>query len=615
MRNTFLLVNPLETWSKKIHLPAAWLQLKAHYLEYGKHSDKWEWLPPFTHIDEFDRDSLVTEICVQSPTVIGFSMQMWNSNLNFSIAEAVRKRLPNAIIVAGGPFTQHKYNMAWFKDHPAFDILCSQEGYGEDFLTTYLDMIVDGNIDYPQIPNAIYPTASRMMWKKSNLVTDKREFKYPSSLFNGSEEYIQTLGDIARFHGKRLALNYETTRGCPYGCTFCDWPGGLLTKIIRKPPEVIDNELDAIKRLRINEINLCDANFGALNKRDINIAERFVEISKHGDLDSVSMYGKAKHSIEIVEKIDTMLLEAGLYGQDDIYIITINSVEEEILDAIQRTNQSFDKFIPVAERIREKYGKKIKLEMIMGLPMSTLDSFYREFDSLDRIEGWATERHPWALLTESPGARPEYIEKYEIETIAVGYYSGDDITNQVYTSHLRPATALTENLTQDTYQIVIKTNTYTTEQWHEMYAVDHFARALELSEFVREFRRDLAARHGITAGQFYRQLWKQLKNSPQFADIIGDITQQIVSITQGQRLRYEWFTNILHSVVLIKLEAYFNMAVMLRPAEFYQVVRDAFDIDQQSDAILTDTASRVFTYTNTQEALWTACRVFLRKVR
>src|SRR5947209_2679156 len=37
--------------------------------------------------------------------------------------------------------------------------------------------------------------------------------------------------ELARKHGYRVVAPWETNRGCPYSCTFCDWGSNTLSKL------------------------------------------------------------------------------------------------------------------------------------------------------------------------------------------------------------------------------------------------------------------------------------------------------------------------------------------------------------------------------------------------
>ena len=65
---------------------------------------------------------------------------------------------------------------------------------------------------------------------------------------------------------------WETNRGCPFRCTFCDWGSATAAKVTKFGEERLYREVDWFADKKIEYIFCCDANFGIL-KRDVDIAE------------------------------------------------------------------------------------------------------------------------------------------------------------------------------------------------------------------------------------------------------------------------------------------------------------------------------------------------------
>ena len=67
-----------------------------------------------------------------------------------------------------------------------------------------------------------------------------KRFRYedykPYLVFTGEtniQQFIEIL-KIFRSKVKELLVNWETDRGCPFGCSFCDWSAGLHHKVTQK---------------------------------------------------------------------------------------------------------------------------------------------------------------------------------------------------------------------------------------------------------------------------------------------------------------------------------------------------------------------------------------------
>ena len=52
-----------------------------------------------------------------------------------------------------------------------------------------------------------------------------------------------TTGEFDHWVDGKFYLPIETNRGCPYGCTFCDWGAATLAKIARLSDERVFGEV------------------------------------------------------------------------------------------------------------------------------------------------------------------------------------------------------------------------------------------------------------------------------------------------------------------------------------------------------------------------------------
>jgi radical SAM superfamily enzyme YgiQ (UPF0313 family) len=75
----------------------------------------------------------------------------------------------------------------------------------------------------------------------------------------------------AEVPGARVVI--ETNRGCPYGCTFCDWGSATLSRIRQYDLDRVFAELDWCADAKAFSVGPADSNFGIF-KRDVDIAER-----------------------------------------------------------------------------------------------------------------------------------------------------------------------------------------------------------------------------------------------------------------------------------------------------------------------------------------------------
>ena len=111
-----------------------------------------------------------------------------------------------------------------------------------------------------------------MIWWCSNDVFSLHDIAYRVNLSGSFDRLIEAYPE------NEWLILWETNRGCPFKCTFCDWGSATASKVNKFDLERLKLEIDWFSKNKIEFIFCCDANFGIL-KRDIEIAE-YVAIKK-----------------------------------------------------------------------------------------------------------------------------------------------------------------------------------------------------------------------------------------------------------------------------------------------------------------------------------------------
>lgn len=505
-QKVIMLVNPEMTY-QDAPLPYLYLVLKSYYHEFGRHKDKWRWAMPIINVENVSFEELVDQILVEKPDVLAFSCYIWNYNLNLKLGEAIKSKLPNTLIAYGGPQVLYDSSPNWIKEHWWVDLICDGNGgRGEEFFRDLLDQMVENpKVDFQQVSYCLSVNSDRSAIIKSNVYPKKTELVWPRSMFYGSETEVQVLKHMAMSRGQRLSTLWETARGCPYSCSYCDWGGSTGTKVIKKSDETIAEELRMMEELDVKYIDVCDANFGIFKKRDVQIIEKLIERVKNGWNVEIGLNGKAKNDIETVQKIDFMLLDSKIAVKSD-YHYSINAADSKVAEAVSRWTYPTEKHVDFVKKVKE-FGYKTRIEYILGLPETTLDTFYAEFNDISKADAWLSERYVWSLLHRAPAARPSYIEKYKIKTVPVRYMHYNTLRQTLRDEYY----VLDDERYQGQFELVVETSTYTREQWFEMYFMDNFARGVECSRITTDLRRKLEST-GMSSAEFFKNCWQAVLN-------------------------------------------------------------------------------------------------------
>ena len=98
------------------------------------------------------------------------------------------------------------------------------------------------------------------------------------------------------------SITIETNRGCPYGCTFCDWGSATMSRIRKFDLDRVFAELEWAAQRGIAGIGFADANFGIL-ERDVAIAEKVAELKATYGFPLHCATNYAKNTVKHLNKI------------------------------------------------------------------------------------------------------------------------------------------------------------------------------------------------------------------------------------------------------------------------------------------------------------------------
>ena len=181
---------------------------------------------------------------VENPSVVGFNCFVWNWEFNKKMAKRIKDAHPEAIIVFGGwqqPTADR--SQEFFKTHPYVDILAHGEGE-----VTFREILLENLKE-----NADFKTISGCSIKNDDLSTFATPPRARIQDLNAMPSpYLTGLFDpIAAETPYILESTIETTRGCPYQCTFCEIGTKYLQKIKSQSLEKVYKEIDWISANKV----------------------------------------------------------------------------------------------------------------------------------------------------------------------------------------------------------------------------------------------------------------------------------------------------------------------------------------------------------------------------
>jgi radical SAM superfamily enzyme YgiQ (UPF0313 family) len=332
--------------------------------------------------------------------VLGFSVYTWNAAEFLDLARAIRAACPTALLVAGGPHVQQAED---YLGSEAFEVIVL--GEGEVTFSALLD--APGPGAWPDILGIAFRDGARIRRTPPRpRIADLG--RLPSALD------VVPLADAA---GNPLydAVAYETSRGCPFRCAFCEWGTGAIgTRMVQFPLDRVRRDWATIVGAGIRNLWLADSNFGAL-REDLDKARFICELKEQSGLPvSFATSWSKKHSPR-VQEIVLLLHRHGLLPH---YQLALQTLTPEALRLSNRQNMQANEYRPIARRMAEA-GVPIAAELIWGLPGDSLADFERNLDTL-LAEFPGINIFGYTLLpgTEFYAKRDEY----RIQTLPVAGY-------------------------------------------------------------------------------------------------------------------------------------------------------------------------------------------------
>lgn len=340
-----------------------------------------------------------------TPRLVAFGSYSWNTQLTIKAARYLRPRLPDAIIAVGGPDVSEvvPLTVQELQAHPEVDFYMPNEG--EDPTRHLVEALLGGTAQEVR-RRAIHGCLSRD--RDTGEIRGDVIARFERDINEIPSPYFDGLMDRFLAEPDYLPI-IQTSRGCPYQCTFCVSGKDSWNKVKSFAMERVKAEIDYIEQRAVNRyLRLADENFGILH-RDIEIAEYLARKRKDtGFPTAVSVYTD-KHPTERVKSINLLMRDLLPFN------ISYQSMTDEVLTNIKRVNL---KDCRVADAVDFARANDLMLvsELIFALPGETLQSFLGSIDRLVELRFESIALHQLRILKGTEMDHPEDRRKYGVKT-------------------------------------------------------------------------------------------------------------------------------------------------------------------------------------------------------
>lgn len=480
---------------------------------------------------------------IKQPSVIGFSCFVWNWNNNVEIAKKIKERWPNCLIVFGGwqvPMSDRI--QGFFERYPFVDVAVHGEGE-----ISFAEILEENLKDYPEwekIKGCSVPYRMVTNKKEKNRIIEsglfiKDEFDNPGYHLNDTyttpprpriknlssmpSPYLDGLFDrLIENCEYELEATFETTRGCPYSCTYCEIGTKYYQKIKTHKLDKIFSEIDWMAKNKVVFVYNADSNFGMM-KEHLDITKYLVHKKETEGYPQKHRCDWSKNQADKVIELAKIFWEAEM---DKGITIAIQSTNPDTLNAVKRKNVDGGKLKEFIA-MYEGSGLPSYVELILGLPEETKESF---IDGICQVIELGQHNYigiyPLTALPNTPFGDPKYIEEYGLEIIdtypAFSHVDISDI-NDFEREHM---VVSSKTMTKDDYKDC------TVFRW--MFMFGHYLGTLQfISRFIKNA-------YGVGFKEFYINFMKFMISCGGMGFLGEQYTQTEKALSDVLRAKSPW---------------------------------------------------------------------------
>jgi hypothetical protein len=248
--------------------------------------------------------------------VVGFSTYVWNEQISLRIASELRKINEKCLIIFGGPQVPDDAEQ-YMRSNRFIDIAVHGEGEHVFALILQTPVSTTDWREWTNIPGISYLIGN-------TFITNPKAGRLKSLDAIPSPYLTGVFDSIIKNNPNEQWLGlWETNRGCPFSCAFCDWGSAIQVKISKFDENRLYKEIDWFASHKVEFIFCCDANYGIL-VRDIDITKYVVNSKIKTGYPMALSVQNTKNATDRSYEVQKLLASVGLNKGVRLLLKTLN---------------------------------------------------------------------------------------------------------------------------------------------------------------------------------------------------------------------------------------------------------------------------------------------------